>query len=190
MAAVYLTATGRLAKEIICPSPGADGCPRTVVKHTDGRFRAVCGTKPAECNPVELTREEVTCLTLDRAKLAAAVGAILNAEGEFSPPGNGAAMIVGSHGVAAGIGIPIVLMIPGPMEVLSAVTLTDLGVGAGPVAIAVPTPRSLPAGLKAAFLAQGHAVLPLAEVITVKDHRMAGIRPADELLAALHSRIA
>ena len=53
----------------------------------------------------------------------------------------------------------------------------------------VPTPRSLPPGLKAAFLAQGHAVLPLAEVITVKDHRVAGIRPADELLAALREKL-
>lgn len=189
VAAVYLTATGRLAKEITCPSPGGDGCPRKVVKHADGRFRAVCGSKPAECDPVDLTRDEITCLALDRAKLAAVVGAIFNAEAESTSLGDGSAMLVGLHGVAAGIGIPIVLMIPGPMSVASADTLTALGVGAGPLAIAVPTPRSIPQSLNSALDAQGHAVLPLAEITTVKDHRLIGRRAADELLAKLREKL-
>jgi hypothetical protein len=98
-------------------------------------------------------------------------------------------MVVGSHGVAAGVGIPIVLMIPGPMEVTPAATLTELGVGAGPVAVAVPTLRSIPHSLKAVLAAQGHAVLALTEITTVKDHRLVGIRPADELLAALREKL-
>ena len=188
IAAAYLRATGRLAKEIACPSPGGDGCPRKIVEHADGRLRAVCGNKPTECDPVDLTREEVTCLTLDRAKLSAAVGAMLNAEGEFSP-GNGAAMIVGSHGVAAGIGVPIVLMIPGPMGNMSAETLTELDVNRGPVAIVVPTSRSIPQSLKATLAAAGHTILPLAEIATVKDHRLVGIRAAEALLAGLREQL-
>ena len=137
VAAAYLRATGRLAKEIICPSPGADGCPRRVVKHTDGRFRAVCGNKPAECDPVELTREELTCLTLDRAKLAAAVGETLNADPHSGAASDGTTVVVGSHGVAAGISIPIVLMISGPMELLSADTLTDRNSGNTPSVLLV-----------------------------------------------------
>ena len=43
VAAAYLKSTGRLVREIACPSPGGEGCPRKVVRHTDGRFRAVCG---------------------------------------------------------------------------------------------------------------------------------------------------
>jgi hypothetical protein len=181
--------TGRLAREIACPSPGGDGCPRKIVKHADGRFRAVCGNRPVECDPVDLTRDEVTCVTLDRAKLAAAVGAMLDAEQDSGAPGNGAAIVVGSHGVAVGVGIPIVLMIPGPMEVTSAEKLAELGVGAGPVAIVVPTPRSIPQRLKAKLAAQGHALLTLAEIVTVNDHRLVGIRPADELLAALREKL-
>ena len=188
-AAVFLKSTGRLAKEIACPSPGGDGCPRKVVKHADGRFRAVCGNRPAECDPADLTRDEVTCLTLDRAKLAAAVGAIFNAEAEPIPPGDRAAMVLGSHGVAAGIGIPIVLMIPGPMEIISAETPTELGVGAGPIAIAVPTPRSIPKHLKAMLAAQGHAILALTEITTVKDHRLVGSRAADALLSGLREKL-
>jgi hypothetical protein len=169
--------------------PGGDGCPRKVVKHADGRFRAVCGNKPADCDSVDLTRDEITCLTLDRAKLAAAVGAVFNAEGETTPPVNGAAMVVGSHGVAAGIGIPIILMIPGPMAVPSGDTLTALGISAGPMAIAVPTSRSIPPSLNAAFATLGHAVLALSDIILVKDHRLVGNRPADELLAALRDKL-
>jgi hypothetical protein len=189
VAAVFLKTTGRLAKEITCPSPGGDGCPRKLVKHADGRFRAVCGNKPAECDPVDLTRDDVTCLTLDRAKLAAVVGAIFNVEAESTPLGDGAAIVVGSHGVAAGVGILIVLLIPGPMEIIAAETPTELAVGAGPIAIAVPTPRSIPKNLKATLAAQGHAILALTEITAVKDHRLVGIRPADELLAALREKL-
>ena len=44
IAAVYLTATGRLAEEIGCPSPGGDGCPRKVVMHGDGPSRLSVAT--------------------------------------------------------------------------------------------------------------------------------------------------
>jgi hypothetical protein len=39
-AAAYLTASGCLAKEIDCPSPGGDGCPRKIVKRTESKFRS------------------------------------------------------------------------------------------------------------------------------------------------------
>ena len=38
--------TGTPATSIACPSPGGEGCPRRVVHHDDGTFRAVCGDSP------------------------------------------------------------------------------------------------------------------------------------------------
>jgi hypothetical protein len=189
VAATYLTATGRLAKEIACPSPGGDGCPRKVVKHGDGRLRAVCGLKPAECDPVDLTRDEVTYLALNRFKLAATVGAILNAEGESRSTSSAAAMVVGSHGVAAGIGIPIILMIPGPVTTISAETLSALGWEAGPVAVVAPTAQSIPQEVRAALVSRGHAVLSLSEITTLNDHHVVGTRPADEMLGTLREKL-
>lgn len=189
-AAAYLTASGRLAKEIDCPSPGGDGCPRKIVKHTDGRIRAVCGNKPAECDPVDVTREEITCLALDRKKLAAAVGAMLNATSESGARESGAVTVVGSHGVAAGVDIPIVLMVPGPMASVSPDMLASLDVGDRAAAIIAPTPNSIPKRLKAALQARGNAVVALSEISVVDEKcRLVGIQPAETLLSELRDKL-
>ncbi|MGB6538540.1 MAG: hypothetical protein WBF58_21565 [Xanthobacteraceae bacterium] len=183
----YLAPVGRRAKEIACPSPGGDGCPRKIVKHSDGRFRAVCGNKPAECEPIEVTGEEITCLTLDRKKLAAAVGAILSATPAPGARERGAVMLVGSHAVAAGIGIPIVLMIPGPMAEVSLEILPELD---GPAAIVIPTPGSVLLQFKTALKSRGHTVLALSEIGGVDDqHRLTGLQPAETLLSPLRERL-
>jgi hypothetical protein len=183
----YLTRVGRLAKEIACPSPGGDGCPRKVVQHADGRFRAVCGNKPAECDPVDLTREEITCLTLDRRKLAATVGTMLNATPESGARKGGAVMLVGSHAVVASVGIPIVLMIPGPMAEVSMENLTELDV---PAAMVMPTPSSIPHQLKTALKSRGHAVLALSEISGVDgQYRLTGLQPAETLLSPLREKL-
>jgi hypothetical protein len=189
VAAVYLTPVGRLAKEIACSSPGGDGCPRKIVKHANARFRAVCGNQPAQCDSIDLTVEEITCLALDRPKLAAAVAAILSAEPEPDPLRTCAAMVIGSHRVAAGVGIPVILMIPGPMEGTSADALTDLGAGARPVALVVPTPRSTSKTFKAAVAAQGHTILSLTEISTAKDCRLVGVGSAEALLTELRDKL-
>lgn len=185
-AKAYLTASGRLAKKIDCPSPGGDGCPRKIVKHGDGRYRAVCGNKPAECDSIDVTRDEITCLALDRKKLAAAVGAMLNATPESGAGENGAVMLVGSHAVAAGVGIPIVLIVPGPMPAISPEILPKFD---GPAAIVIPNPGSLPHQLKAAFRSRGHSVLALSEIGGVDDqHRLNVLQPAEILLSSLREK--
>lgn len=185
--AAYLKPVGRLAKQITCPSPGGDGCPRKIAKHGDGRYRAVCGNKPAECDSIDVTRDEITCLALDRKKLAAAVGTMLNATPESGDQQYGAVMLIGSHAVAAGIGIPIVLMIPGPMAAISLEILPEVD---GPAAIVVPTPGSIPHQLKAALKSSGHSVLALSEIGGVDDqHRLIGLQPAEILLSSLREKL-
>lgn len=183
----YLTPTGRLAREIACASPGGGGCPRKIVKHGDGRYRAVCGNKPAECDPIDVTREEITCLALDRRKLAAAVGAMLNATPEPGVQERGAVMPIGSHAVAAGLGIPIVLMIPGPMAEVSLEVLNELD---GPAAIVTPTPSSMPHRFKTALKPRGHSILALSEIVGVdQQHRLICLQPAETLLSPLRDKL-
>jgi hypothetical protein len=187
VAASYLTQVGRRAKEIACPSPGGEGCPRKIVKHGDGRFRAVCGNKPAECDPIHMTGEEIACLALDRKKLAAAVCTILNAKSEPGIQEDGAVMLVGSHAVAAGVGIPIVLMIPGPMAEVSLEMLPELD---GPVAIVMPTPGSISHQFKTALKSRGHSILALSEIGGVDDqHRLIGLQSAEKLLSPLREKL-
>lgn len=183
----YLTQVGRHAKEIACPSPGGEGCPRKIVKHGDGRFRAVCGNKPAECDPIDVTGEEITCLALDRKKLVAAVGTILNATSEPGAQERGAVMLVGSHAVAAGIGIPVVLVIPGPMAEVSLEMLPELD---GPAAIVMPTAGSISHQFKTALKSRGHCILTLSEIGGVDDqHRLTGLQSAEKLLFPLREKL-
>lgn len=183
----YLTETGRLAGEIACPSPGDDGCPRKVVKHGDGRYRAVCGNKPAECDPIELTVEEITYVTLDRKKLASAVCKILDAVPEPYVRPQRSVSFVGSHGVAAGLEIPVILLIPGPMTEVSLATLPDSD---RPSAILIPTPGSIPNEIRMSLRAAGHHVLALNDICCLDSkHRLVGVQPADVLLATLREKL-
>jgi hypothetical protein len=188
VAAAYLKSTGRLVREVACPSPGGEGCPRKVIRHPDGRLRAVCGARPGECDPLDLTLEDVTCLALDRAKLAVAVAAILDAGEEAGQQSDGTAVVVGSHAVAAGVAIPVVLAIPGPMAAASPAMPFGLSRETGPVAVVVPTARSISPDLRATLTSQGHLVLFLSEIATVRDHRLAAVHPAAELLAPLRKQ--
>ena len=152
-----------------------------MVKQSDGRFRAVCGNRPAECDPIDVTGEEITCLTLDWKKLARTVGVMLNATPEPGAQTRGAAMLVGSHAVAAGIGIPIILVIPGPMAEVSLEAELN-----GPAAIVTPTSASIPPALKTTLKSSGHAIYALSEIAGVDErHRLAGLqsRPPGPVLA-------
>jgi len=183
----YLISTGRRAKEIACPSPGGDGCPRKIVKHGDGRFRAVCGNKPAECDPIDVTGEEIACLAVDRKKLAAAVCTLLSATSEPGIQERGAAMLVGSHAVAAGVGIPIILLIPGPMAEVSLEMLPELD---GPAAIVTPTIGSISQQFKTTLKSRGHCILALSEIGSVDDqHGLTGLQSAEKLLSPLREKL-
>jgi hypothetical protein len=183
----YLTQIGVHAKEIACPSPGGDGCPRKIVSHGDGRYRAVCGNRPAECESLDLTAEEIACLAVNRKKLARAVAKILNASPETDTQQGGAAMIVGSHGVAAGLSIPVAVLIPGPMAEYSLDLLPELD---GPAAIVIPTPDSLPPKLKTVLKSREHVVLALSEITAVDDQdRLIGLQPAENLLSPLREKL-
>jgi hypothetical protein len=158
-----------------------------VVKHSDGRFRAVCGNRPAECDPIDVTGEEITCLTLDWKKLAETVAVMLNATREPRFQIRGAVMLVGSHAVAAGIGIPIVLSIPGPTAEGSIEILPELD---GPAAIVMPTPGSIPHQIKTTLKSKGHIFLALSEICGADDQRrLTGLHPVDALLFPLREKL-
>jgi hypothetical protein len=133
-----------------------------------------------------VTGEEITCLTLDWKKLAGAVAVMLNANPEpcIQSPG---VILVGSHPVAAGIGIPIVLVVPGPRGEVS----LDMGSGLdAPAAIVTPTSASIPSALKTSLKSSGHAVYALSEIAGMDErHRLAGLQSAETLLAPLREKL-
>jgi hypothetical protein len=187
IAAAYLKPTGRLVREVSCPSPGGDGCPRKVIKHANDRFRAVCGMRPAECDAIDVTRDQLTCLTLDRAKLVSLTGAVFGTDQECTSfAGHQAWTCVGTHHVAAGLGLPVILLIPGPMGEVAPTTIP--GSDTGPVAIVVPTRRSLSEDL-AELTSRGSQVFFLEEVVMVRDGQLVGALAAEKLLVKLRNQV-
>lgn len=184
----FLKPVGQLAREISCPYPGGDGCPRKVVQHREDRFRAVCGLAPSECDAIEISRDEITCLTLDRRKLVTLVGTVFNTEqtGGQAASDDGE-VCVGMHHVAAGVGFPVLLLIPGPFGVGAEVKIP--GSDAGVVAIIVPTRRSASRGHLAELQSKGAVVFFLEEVVTIRDGRLVGAVAAEKLLASLRNRL-
>lgn len=180
----YLTETGRVAAAIACPSPGGGGCPRTVVQHP-GAIRAVCGNRPATCDTIELSPEDISVLSLDRAKLVTAICSILDID--VDQHDDGAIIHLGRHRVAAGTAVSFVLAIPGPMTDVSAALLSA---DDGPRALVTPTRQSLPKTLRQVLDARGHLILPLNEITVLDDASgLVGVEPAEHLLAALREKL-
>lgn len=189
-AAPLLRRTGRLAEFVNCPSPGGADCPRRVVRHPDGRIRAVCGERPAVCDSLDLTKDDIAILALDRAKLAAAITKALTLADGASPPPSSAVFSVGRHDVYAGRGIAVFLALPGPRFGDSIEPFRDLAASPVPTLLLTPTSRSL-GGTHERYL-DGINVTRLAlDDLLVADatHRIVGTRPAPELLAEMRNRI-
>jgi hypothetical protein len=184
----YLAATGRRAREIACPSPGGDGCPRKIVNHGGERYRAICGNVPAVCDPITVTGEDITCFTLDRKKLTTAICKMLDALAEPDAQHQRSVLFVGAHAVAAGREVKVLVLIPGPME-CSASTTARLKFDE-PAAILVPTPASIPPRERSDLKAAGHLVLTLNATCTLDSRqRLVGVETAENLLAPLRDKL-
>jgi len=180
-----LRSTGALASSVDCPSPGGDGCPRRVVELKSGVYRAVCGNMPADCPPLDLTRDDVAILKLDRHILADELARAFEATGSFRD--DGAVVQIGSHYVYAGVGIPMFLVLREPQTPFSiehpALRLSN------EKAVLLPTKNSLPIAEQHALRERGHLVLILSEVVGLDDEgRIVAIGPPAELFGPLRRR--
>lgn len=186
----YLKSTGRRARAVMCPYPGGDGCPRRVVTGADGAIRAVCGSRPQVCDPLDLTGPDVTILALDRAKLLRDLSRTLDAEPADRPSGAGRVMLVGRHALAAGLASPILLALPGPADPLAEDELRTAGLDPAGSVVLVPRPSSLPAPLQARLVTAGHQVIPLSEAVGLGATGFEALQPPAILLAPIREALA
>jgi len=186
----YLKSTGRRTTAVMCPYPGGDGCPRRVVTGANGAIRAVCGSCPQVCDPLDLTGPDVTILALDRAKLLRDLSRTLGAEPVDRPFGAGRVMLVGRHALAAGLASPILLALPGPADPLADDELRMAGLDPAGSVVLVPRPSSLPAPVQARLVAAGHQVIPLSEAVGFGAAGFEGLQPPAILLAQIREALA
>ena len=189
LAARFLTSTGTLATSIACPSPGGEGCPRKVVRHDDGSIRAICGDSPKACDDLDLSRDDITILGLDRASFATAVATALglSTPAKFEPR---KVFRIGSHDVFAGRGFPVFLTVPGPTPRDDVAPYADVVRGPGPKLLLTPTNASLPASMAGSLQHSDVTLFALSDLLVANDRGcLETVQPAETLFSDLRARI-
>jgi len=185
----FLTSTGTLATSIACPSPGGEGCPRKVVRHDDGSIRAICGDRPKACADLDLSRDDIAILGLDRTGLAAAVATALalNTPAKFERQ---KVFRIGSHDVFAGRGFPVFLTVPGPAPTDDATPFDDVIGLPGPKVVLTPTNASLPASVIGNLQRADVTLFALGDLLVVNDQgSLEPAQPPKTLFSELRARV-
>jgi len=157
--------TGRVVQAVACPFPSGDGCPRRVVRHGDGRVVAVCGERPQRCEAITLEQDDIEALELNAVSFSDLLRRVL-ALGE---PRESAATLfpIGTLGVRAGFGLPVLLAFPNTDQLIMARDLPDATVGI----VLTPTGRfvaALPAGWTPLSLADVLGVGPRGAIVATE----------------------
>ncbi len=185
----FLTSTGTLATSIACPSPGGEGCPRKVVRHDDSSIRAICGDSPKACADLDLSRDDIAILGLDRTGFATAVASALalSIPAKFERQ---KAFRIGSHGVFAGRGFPVFLTIPGPAPTDDAAPFDDIIGLPGPKLVLTPTNASLPASVVGNLQRSDVTLFALSDLLVVNDQgSLESAQPPETLFSDLRARV-
>lgn len=189
-AAPFLRSTGMRATSIACPSPGGEGCPRRIVHHDDGNIRAICGDSPKACQNLDLDRDDITILALDRVRLARGLAEALDISNVPSSFEQSLVFRIGSHDVFAGLGFPIFLTIPGPTASEATAPFDELVALPGPKLLLAPTSASIPSPLATVLDRVGIARLALHDILVIDGQgQLRPSRPTEGLFADLRAQV-
>jgi len=184
-----LTSTGSLAMSIACPSPGGDGCPRRIVRHDDGSIRAICGDRPKACRDLDLAKDDIVVLRLDRAKLASEVSRAFGLANSPKRLEQSDVAQIDTHDVFAGRGFPVFLCVPGPQPSENIKPFQHVMALPGPKLLLVPTARSLPASIADHLDRARVMTLALEECLTSSDRGFRLVQPIETLCAGLFAEL-
>ena len=161
LAEPLLRQTGALVERIWCPSPSGVDCPRRVIRHDADRIVAVCGDRPKNCDTLSLALEDIAVLELDIGRFAQALAGPLGLKPTPSWIREPDILELGEHQVAAGRGVPVVLLwARTPDQAAQAIAFLVHAMDA-PFAVATMTDRFVGAEARAKIRSAGgmHALL-------------------------------
>ena len=162
-----------------------------MVRHDDGSIRAVCGESPKVCDDLDLARDDIAILGLDRPKLIRAIAVALSLSERQAAPAAGAVIEIGTHDVHAGRGFPVFLVVPGPWFGDGIEPFAELAAVSGPRVLLTPTRRSLGAAATRYLDTIGVTRFALADILVADDrHRLVATQPVEVLFAELRSAVA
>ena len=185
-----LRQTGALVDRVWCPSPGGPDCPRRVIRHDDARIVAVCGDQPRNCDTLSLTLEDIAVLELDVRRLAQALAGPLGLKAAPSWIREPDILELGMHQVAAGRGVPVVLLWACTPDQAGRAIEILIHTTDAPFAVATPTGRFTGAESRARIRQAGGIYVPLSDVLGADDHgTLAGQHPPDDIFAPVRRSV-
>lgn len=185
-----LAPAGGFARSVSCPSPGGEGCPRQVVQHDDGTIRAVCGDRPKACRDLDLTKQDIAILRLDRTKLAHVLARLFGLTDIPKRLGKEVVVQIGTRDIFAGRGFPVFLCMPGPLPDQDSHPYSHLMAMPGTKLLLAPTGKSLPTAIATALDRTGVTRLALENTLVPGNGRAFDLAsPVETFLADLGGQI-
>jgi hypothetical protein len=186
-----LRQTGALVDRVWCPSPSGVDCPRRVIHHDSGRIVAVCGDQPRNCDTLSLSLADIAVLELDVRRLAAALAQPLGLSSDPRWVQEPDVLQLGMHEVAAGLGVPILLLWARTSHQADRAIAGLVHSVAGPFALTTPTDRFVGAQAREKITLAGSIQVPLDGVVGVDDrNRLVGQRPPEAVFARVREAVA
>ena len=161
----YLSKISKFTDRIDCPWPGGENCPRRVVRHEDGSFRAVCNDPAGLCGSLDIDRDDIQIRELDRRKLFADMAMALDLAVTATPAGQDSLVHIGDHRVAAGRNFPVFAALSSPRAPLGKADLLELDRRKLPFILLVTSLHAIEQDVSSFLSARGGRVLTYAECL-------------------------
>jgi len=150
-----------------CEHPGGPGCPRRIIRHSDGRIVAVCGNDPPECEDVDLSPKDIEILGVSPERLCEALGTALRFCGKAAEvPGLHHVLLAGTFQPSPGVRHSIYLTARcSAAEYITVLDVLRARHGAEGFGLLLPTDRFIGEETIRTSAACGIVVLPLAGLV-------------------------
>lgn len=184
-----LKSSGKRADAVTCPHLSGDECPRRVTRTATGAFRAFCENSPQQCDPLDLTQDDVIVLAPDKAALTNRMGKALSLSG-VKPPGTKVSVWhVGDRVAENGGRVPVYFAIVGAEDADKTSIFEPVIAGLQPSLLLMPTASTL-SEEQSGYLAKSSVIArPVSEMIAVAKNGSFSATPlAEHLLGDLESK--
>ena len=180
--APFLPATGKMAASLPCPNPGGEGCPRQVVLNRDGTASAVCGDSPKSCKALDVSIDAIRVHALDARRFATALVAAFELSPPTRQPAPSLIMRLGTRERAAGLGVPVLLCVPGSTPRATPQDLDEILETPAPVVLLCPTTASLPDTVAEPLRRHGVTLIPLDVAVIARGPGKFALTPQGDVV--------
>lgn len=186
-----LKPTGKRAQAVTCPQLSGDQCPRRVTKTAAGTFRAFCENNPQQCDPLDLTQDEVNVLAPDKAVLTTRIGKALSLSGVKPPDPKANVWHVGDRVAENGGRVPVYFAIVGAEDADKTSIFAPVVAGKKSSLLIVPTASTLSAEQSDYLAKSSISVRPAGDLIAVaKDGGFSATLLAGRIIEEMETRAA